>query len=145
MFVFISGRVKLALEAARKNIVQSVALRGKLSSTIFGSAPMSVDLPPTGRDLRLDFFRGVANWWIFLDHIPNNVVSWITPRNYGFSDAADLFVFISGYTASFVYARIMLDRGFIVGTSRLLRRTWQIYVAHVLLVCRVLPSNRLNR
>ena len=90
-------------------------------------------LPPRGRDLRLDLFRGIANWAIFLDHIPNNVVNWITTRNYGFSDAADLFVFISGYTASFVYAKMMLDRGFVVGATRLLKRVWQLYVAHVML------------
>jgi hypothetical protein len=90
-------------------------------------------LPPKGRDLRLDLFRGVANWAIFLDHIPDNVVNWITTRNYGFSDAADLFVFISGYTASFVYARMMIERGFIVGATRLFKRVWQLYVAHVIL------------
>ncbi len=90
-------------------------------------------LPPKGRDLRLDLFRGIANWAIFLDHIPNNVVNWITTRNYGFSDAADLFVFISGYTASFVYAKMMLDRGFVVGATRLFKRVWQLYVAHVVL------------
>jgi len=90
-------------------------------------------LPPSGRDLRLDLFRGIANWWIFLDHIPHNIVNWLTIRNYGFSDAADLFVFISGYTASFVYAKIMLERGFLIGAARLLKRVWQLYVAHVLL------------
>jgi hypothetical protein len=90
-------------------------------------------LPPKGRDLRLDFFRGIANWAIFLDHIPDNVVNWVTTRNYGFSDAADLFVFISGYTASFVYAKMMLERGFIVGATRLTKRVWQLYVAHVIL------------
>jgi hypothetical protein len=90
-------------------------------------------LPPSGRDLRLDLFRGFANWVIFVDHIPNNVVNWLTTRNYGFSDAADLFVFISGYTASFVYARVMLERGFVVGATKLLKRVWQLYVAHVLL------------
>ena len=90
-------------------------------------------LPEKGRDLRLDLFRGVANWAIFLDHIPDNVVNWITTRNYGFSDAADLFVFISGYTASFVYARMMIDRGFIVGATRLTKRVWQLYVAHIIL------------
>src|SRR3954452_18820310 len=90
-------------------------------------------LPEKGRDLRLDLFRGVANWAIFLDHIPDNVVNWITTRNYGFSDAADLFVFISGYTASFVYARMMIDRGFIVGATRLFKRVWQLYVAHIIL------------
>src|SRR3954465_16083399 len=90
-------------------------------------------LPPKGRDLRLDLFRGIANWAIFLDHIPDNVINWVTTRNYGFSDAADLFVFISGYTASFVYSRMMIDRGFIVGATRLTKRVWQLYIAHVVL------------
>ncbi len=90
-------------------------------------------LPVKGRDLRLDLFRGVANWAIFLDHIPDNVVNWITTRNYGFSDAADLFVFISGYTASFVYARMMIERGVITGATRLTKRVWQLYVAHIIL------------
>ena len=94
---------------------------------------INATLPDKGRDLRLDLFRGVANWAIFLDHIPDNVVNWITTRNYGFSDAADLFVFISGYTASFVYARMMLERGFIVGATRLTKRVWQLYVAHIIL------------
>src|SRR5580698_10502999 len=94
---------------------------------------INATLPEKGRDLRLDLFRGIANWAIYLDHIPDNVVNWITTRNYGFSDAADLFVFISGYTASFVYARMMLERGFIVGATRLCKRVWQLYVAHIIL------------
>jgi len=86
-----------------------------------------------GRDLRLDLFRGLANWAIFLDHIPNNTVAWVTTRNYGFSDAADVFVFISGYTAAFIYARRMAAQGYLAGTALLIRRVWQLYVAHVLL------------
>ena len=61
----------------------------------------------TGRDIRLDLFRGLALWFIFVDHIPVNVVSWLTVRNYGFSDATEIFVFISGYTAVIAYARMM--------------------------------------
>ena len=91
------------------------------------------ETPPTGRDLRLDLFRGLANWAIFLDHIPNNAVAWVTTRNYGFSDAADVFVFISGYTAAFIYARRMAAQGYLAGTALLIRRVWQLYVAHVLL------------
>jgi hypothetical protein len=87
----------------------------------------------TERDLRLDLFRGIALWLIFLDHIPSNAVSWITIRNYGFSDATEIFVFISGYTAAFVYGRAMREHGFIVAGARLLKRSWQIYVAHVFL------------
>lgn len=94
---------------------------------------IEVILPPRGRDYRLDLLRGFANWAIFLDHIPNNVVNWITQRNYGFSDAADLFVFISGYTASFVYGRMIVERGFVIGGTRLIKRAWQIYVAHIIL------------
>src|SRR5678816_2403026 len=89
--------------------------------------------PPTQRDLRLDLFRGLALWLIFLDHIPANIVSWITIRNYGFSDATEIFIFISGYTAAFVYGRAMLESGFVIATARILRRVWQIYVAHVFL------------
>jgi hypothetical protein len=85
------------------------------------------------RDLRLDLFRGVALWLIFLDHIPENIVSWITIRNYGFSDATEIFIFISGYTAAFVYGRAMRQRGFVLASARILRRAWQIYVAHIFL------------
>ena len=87
----------------------------------------------SGRDIRLDLFRGLALWFIFLDHIPDNVVSWITVRNWGFSDATEIFVFISGYTAAFVYGKAMRERGFVVAGARILRRAWQIYVAHIFL------------
>ncbi|MEO6784239.1 MAG: OpgC domain-containing protein, partial [Bradyrhizobium sp.] len=94
---------------------------------------MEIQFPAKGRDLRLDLLRGIANWAIFLDHIPNNAVNWITTRNYGFSDAADLFVYISGYTAALVYAKIMVERGAIASSLRLIKRGWSIYVAHVFL------------
>jgi hypothetical protein len=85
------------------------------------------------RDVRLDFFRGLALWLIFLDHIPTNIVNSFTLRNYGFSDAAELFVFISGYAAAFVYGRSMRERGFVVAGGHILKRAWQLYVAHVFL------------
>jgi len=88
---------------------------------------------PAQRDLRLDLFRGLALWLIFLDHIPSNIVNWFTIRNFGFSDAAEIFIFISGYTAAFVYGRAMRERGFIIAGARILKRAWQIYVAHMFL------------
>ena len=91
-------------------------------------------LPKPGeRDLRLDLFRGLALWLIFLDHIPSNIVNWITIRNYGFSDATEIFVFISGYTAAFVYGRAMREHGTVVASARILKRAWQVYVAHIFL------------
>ena len=88
---------------------------------------------PGGRDLRLDLFRGIALWLIFLDHIPENIMNWFTIRNYGFSDATEIFIFISGYTAAFVYGRAMSERGIVIASARVLRRAWQIYVAHIFL------------
>src|SRR5580704_9550755 len=88
---------------------------------------------PGERDLRLDLFRGIALWLIFLDHIPSNIVNWITIRNYGFSDATEIFVFFSGYTAAFVYGRAMRETGVIVASARILKRAWQVYVAHIFL------------
>jgi hypothetical protein len=92
------------------------------------------NLPPAGRDVRLDLFRGLANWAIFLDHIPREVLSWITTRNYGFSDAADLFAFISGYTAVLVFGRTMIERGNLAAVSRLAKRALQLYAAHILVL-----------
>jgi hypothetical protein len=90
-------------------------------------------LPTSDRDLRLYLFLGVANWSIFLDHIPDDVVNLITARNYGFSGAADLFIFISGYTAFAYYGRMMLERGSLVGATRIFKRAWQLYAAYVVL------------
>jgi hypothetical protein len=92
------------------------------------------NLPPPGRDIRLDLFRGLANWAIFLDHIPHEVLNWITIKNYGFSDAADLFVFISGYTAAFVFGRVMIERGYLASAARLIKRALQLYAAHIIVV-----------
>ena len=65
--------------------------------------------------------------------MPPNILTWFTIRNYGFSDATEIFIFISGYTAAFVYGRAMLQSGVVIATARILRRVWQIYVAHVFL------------
>jgi hypothetical protein len=84
-------------------------------------------------DVRIDLFLGIANWFLFLDHIPNDTINLLTIRNFGFSGAADAFIFISGYAASIGYANIMLERGTIVGATRVLRRAWQLYAAYVVL------------
>jgi hypothetical protein len=85
------------------------------------------------RDLRLDLFRGVGLWMIFLDHIPHDVVSWLTLRNYGFSDAAEFFVFISGYLAGFIYGPVIKAGNFLAALKRLWKRAMEMYVAHIML------------
>ena len=68
-----------------------------------------------GHDARLYLTLGIANWSIFLDHIPNNVANLVTLRNFGFSGAADLFVFVVGYGATIIHGpgdiRVAYDPG----------------------------------
>jgi hypothetical protein len=101
------------------------------------SKPWIGETPPelegSGRDLRIDVCRGIALWWIFLDHIPNNIGSWLTPRNYGFSDAAEVFMFLSGVTCALAYGRARQREGWSGMIGRSLRRGWDIYAAFLLL------------
>jgi len=83
------------------------------------------------RDLRLDFFRGLALLFIFVDHIPGNLLSNITLHSVAFSDATEVFVFVSGYAAALAYGSILIKNGFVAATLRIYRRIWQLYVAHI--------------
>jgi lysophospholipase L1-like esterase len=85
------------------------------------------------RDLRLDFFRGLALFCIFVDHIPNNVFNNFTMQSLGLSDAAEMFILISGYTAGLVFGRALETRGPVAAGTRAYHRVWQLYVAHIFL------------
>jgi hypothetical protein len=98
---------------------------------LVGEIPPELDEP--GRDLRIDACRGIALWYIFLDHVPNNIGSWLTLRNYGFSDAAEVFMFVSGVTCALAYSRARQREGWKGMISRSLRRGWDIYAAFLLL------------
>src|SRR5437879_1650186 len=124
----------IADRAARPSIAGAADATARAEAAAPVAAAPAISFPAVGeRELRLDLFRGLALWLIFIDHLPPNILTWFTIRNYGFSDATEIFIFISGYTAAFVYGRAMLESGVVVATARILRRVWQIYVAHVFL------------
>lgn len=100
-----------------------------------GTSPASAQT--TGhqpRDLRLDLARGIALWFIFLDHVPDNIAAWLTIRNYGFSDTTEIFFFVSGYTCALAYGRTLREQGFVAGAARSIRRAAEIYAAFLLLL-----------
>ncbi len=86
------------------------------------------------RDPRLDFFRGLALVCIFVDHTPGNRLTAYTVRNLGFSDASELFVFISAYTAGMVYMARAGRDGLAAASRRIWQRVAQIYGAHIVLL-----------
>ena len=94
---------------------------------------MKAEIAARDGDPRLSLLLGIAAWFLFLDHIPHNAVSVLTLRNFGFSGATDLFVFVGGYTAAILYGKMMLERGFLVTATRIFRRVWQLYAAYVVL------------
>ena len=105
--------------------------RTAIPKVTFGKLP-----EPQGqaRDLRIDACRGIALWFIFLDHVPNNIGSWLTLRNYGFSDAAEVFMFVSGVTCALAYGKALRFEGWTGVIRRTLRRSWDIYAAFLLLI-----------
>lgn len=105
--------------------------RTQTSTRLFGET--TPEFRAAGRDLRIDVCRGIALWWIFLDHVPNNIGSWLTPRNYGFCDAAEMFMFLSGVTCALAYGRAREREGWSGMIGRSLRRGWDIYAAFLLL------------
>ena len=94
---------------------------------------MKAELAERDGDFRPCLLLGIATWFLFLDHIPHNAVSLLTMRNFGFSGATDLFVFVGGCTAAILYGKMMLERGFVVTATRIFKRLWQLYAAYVVL------------
>ncbi len=107
------------------------AIAGQPRASGDPTAPATVPAGP--RDLRLDLFRGLALIFIFIDHIPENVLSYLTLQAVQFFDAAEVFIFVSGYTAALVYGRTLALYGAFYSTAQILRRVWQLYVAHIFL------------
>lgn len=83
------------------------------------------------RDLRIDFFRGLALLFIFIDHVPGNRLADVTLRNFGFSDAAEVFVLLAGFSAVLAYGKYFDRHTFADGALQVGRRVGAIYGWHL--------------
>lgn len=86
---------------------------------------------PRVRDLRLDFFRGIAMFIILIAHTPGNFLSSWIPARWGFSDATEMFVFCSGMASAIAFGGAFQRSGWFLGTARVSFRIWQVYWAHI--------------
>jgi len=89
------------------------------------------------RDARVDFFRGLALFIIFIDHVPHNVAEKFTLHSFGFADAADVFVLLAGYASYLAYTRVFDGSGWRAGLLKVLQRMRALYIAHLamLILC----------
>lgn len=85
------------------------------------------------RDLRVDFFRGLALWWIYTDHIPGNVLGDYSLRNFAMCDATEVFVLLAGFGAGLAYGSVMDRQGYLYAAADALSRAWTLYIAHIFL------------
>ncbi len=93
--------------------------------------PDPAERTTTMRDPRLDFFRGIGMFIIFIAHMPGNYYTLWIPARFGFSDATEIFVFCSGMASAIAFGKIFSTRGWMMGTARILQRIWQVYWAHI--------------
>ncbi|KHA53305.1 OpgC family protein [Sulfitobacter geojensis] len=97
------------------------------------AAAAVAQVAPRVRDLRLDFFRGLAMFIILIAHTPGNFLTLWIPARWGFSDATEIFVFCSGMASAIAFGGGFDRAGWVLGTARVLFRVWQVYWAHVCL------------
>jgi len=90
-------------------------------------------LMKTNRDLRIDFFRGLALWWIFTDHIPADWMGNLSIRNFALCDATEIFVLLAGYAGGIAYGGTMRKQGWLYAAADVVRRAWTLYIAHIFL------------
>ena len=86
---------------------------------------------PRIRDPRLDFFRGIAMFIIFVAHTPRDWWALWIPARFGFSDATEIFVFCSGMASAIAFGGVFATRGWWMGFARIAHRVWQVYWAHI--------------
>jgi hypothetical protein len=88
---------------------------------------------PAKRIDGIDFWRGFALLTIFIDHVPENVFQHVTQQNFGFSDAAELFVFLSGVSVALAYGTRFFDGEAVVAVRAVLRRAFTLYWVQILI------------
>ncbi|MDX8436628.1 OpgC family protein [Mesorhizobium abyssinicae] len=83
------------------------------------------------RDTRIDVFRALALLTIFIDHVPGTMFETLTYKNFGFSDAAEAFVLISGMSVALAYGSKFQPGGRLLATLKMWRRAGVLYAAHI--------------
>lgn len=83
------------------------------------------------RDPRLDILRGLAMCIILVAHMRWTVLADYIPARFGLSDAAEMFVFLSGFASAIAFGGTFRRSGFLIGTARIAHRCWQLYLSHL--------------
>src|SRR5215469_7083560 len=107
-------------------------LIGKVSPGIGVRIGEDTMTTPAKRVDGIDFWRGFALLTIFIDHVPDNAFQHITLRNFALSDAAELFVFLSGTSVALAYGPRFFKGETWAAIRAVFRRAFTLYWVQVL-------------
>lgn len=92
---------------------------------------MTAAAPTLRRDHRVDFLRGLALASIFINHVPGNIYESFTHKNFGFSDAAEVFVMLAGFASAYAYFARYQRGDTREASQKALKRAGTLYMSHV--------------
>lgn len=81
----------------------------------------------------IDFWRGLALIMIYIDHIPGNAFENYTYQHIGISDAADVFVFLAGWSLHLVTRNAGIKYSLLNAALRLENRALTLYLAQIVI------------
>ena len=87
----------------------------------------------TERDTQIDVFRALALLTIYINHVPGTAFEHLTYKNFGFSDAAEAFVLLSGMSVALAYGTKFQPGNRLLATLKMWRRAGVLYVAHIVM------------
>jgi hypothetical protein len=99
---------------------------------VIGEARTSLPVAVAKRDTRLDVLRGLALITIFINHVPGQIFEYLTTKNFGFSDAAEAFVLISGIAVGLAYGSRFQPGARLQTAVKAFRRAFTLYLAHMI-------------
>lgn len=95
----------------------------------------------SGRDARIDFLRGMGILMLAVDHLSYLIqlqdghqrsIRFYTFHDFGYSSAAEFFVFFSGYVIASAYGKTYDRHGYWMVQARGLHRAWQLHAYNAL-------------
>jgi hypothetical protein len=98
----------------------------------FGGGRSFATASVSKRDTRLDVLRGLALITIFINHVPGQIFEKLTTKNFGFSDAAEAFVLISGIAVGLAYGARFQPREWMQTAKKAAKRAFTLYLAHMI-------------
>ena len=136
--IHIMNYLRQSLANTHMNLVHSSELDVGGAGGNGGGPSPNASIKKSTRVLDIDFWRGFALVVIVVDHVPGSFLDHFTLMNFGFSDAVEVFVFLSGVSVGLAYLPRFQQGGFRAVLNGCGTRAFRLYVVHIALTAAAL-------